>query len=277
MGQQRVGFVGMGDMGAPIAWRILEAGFPTTLWARRPETLAPYAESTASIASSLFELGEASDVVGICVLADDDVRSVVLGDQGILAGMSQGGIIAIHSTIRPDTCRELAAAAEAKGVRVLDAPVSGGSAKARAGELVVLVGGERDVYEEILDVLSSFGSNVVHLGPLGSGQLAKAINNTLMTANIGLAEEAGRLGVSLGLDGEALLQALSYGSSASFALEVLKSVPGGLKNFPAGNLLRKDVDIFEDLMTEYGLEAGPVEAAAEWALGVMGSPKKETN
>jgi 3-hydroxyisobutyrate dehydrogenase-like beta-hydroxyacid dehydrogenase len=267
----------MGDMGAPIAWRILDAGFPTTLWARRPETLAPFEESTATIASSLIELGGASDVIGVCVLADDDVRSVVLGDTGILAGMSPGGVIALHSTIRPDTCRELAEAAEAKGVRVLDAPVSGGSAKARAGELVVLVGGDRDVYDEVVNVFSSFGSNVVHLGPLGSGQLAKAINNTLMTANIGLAEEAARLGVSFGLDGEALLQALSHGSSASFALEVLKSVPGGLKNFPAGNLLRKDVDIFEHLMTEYGLEAGPVEAAAEWALDVMGSPKKETN
>ena len=274
MTTQRLGFVGLGDMGAPIAWRLIEAGFQTTLWARRLESLDPYSKSPAMMADTLVDLGRVSEVVGICVVNDDDVRSVVLGEAGVLSGMKAGGTIMVHSTVHPTTCAEIAEAASVKGVRVLDVPVSGGNAKARQGELVALVGGDRSTYEEMQPIIRTFARNIVYLGPLGSGQYAKAINNTVMTANIGLAEEAARLAAARGLDSSALLEALSYGSGGSFALDVLRNVPGGLREFSAGGLLRKDVDIFEDLIAASDHERGVLGTAAEWSLGVMGIPRK---
>jgi len=138
----RVGFVGLGDQGGPMARRIADAGFSTTVWARRPATLHPFASTPATIAASPADLGRTSDLVGVCVVNDDDVRAVLLGPDGVLAGMGPGSIIAIHSTVHPQTCREVADAARATGVSVIDAPVSGGGQVAAAGQLLVLVGGE---------------------------------------------------------------------------------------------------------------------------------------
>jgi 3-hydroxyisobutyrate dehydrogenase len=126
----RVGFIGLGSQGAPMAQRIVEAGFPLTLWARRPKTVEPFRDTAASVASTPAGLGAASDIVGICVVADADVEDVLLRSDGVFAGMSPGGIVAIHSTIHPDTCRHLAEQAAERGVAIVDAPVSGGGGAA---------------------------------------------------------------------------------------------------------------------------------------------------
>ena len=123
----RAGFIGLGSQGGPMARRIAEAGLPLTLWARRPESVAPYADTAAVVAASPAALGAASDVVGVCVVADADVEAVLLGPDGVLAGMAPGGVVAVHSTIRPDTCRRLAERAAERGVALVDAPVSGGA------------------------------------------------------------------------------------------------------------------------------------------------------
>src|SRR5262245_19682086 len=123
----RVGFIGLGSQGGPMARRIAEGGFETTLWARRAASLEPYADTAAKSANSPAELGAASDLVCLCVVGDDDVREVINGDAGVLAGMQAGGIIAIHSTVHPDTCREIAEVAAKREVSVIDAPVSGGA------------------------------------------------------------------------------------------------------------------------------------------------------
>src|SRR6201981_3082890 len=102
-----VGFIGLGSQGGPMAERIVEAGSPTTLWARRPASLEPFADTAAKLAGSPAELGATSDLVCLCVVADADVEEVLDGDSGVLAGMADGGIIAIHSTVHPDTCRRL--------------------------------------------------------------------------------------------------------------------------------------------------------------------------
>ena len=111
------------------------------------------------------------------MVADDDVRQVVLGEEGVLAGMGEGGVLAIHSTIHPSTVTELVAPAAARGVSVIDAPVSGGSPRAAVGELLVMVGGDAAALETATPVLESFASAIVHLGGLGSGLIAKGINN----------------------------------------------------------------------------------------------------
>ena len=104
----RVGFIGLGSQGGPMARAIVDAGYETTLWARRPESLEPYADTAAKYADSPAALAAASDIVCLCVVGDDDVRGLAYGDEGLLAGLAPGGTIVIHSTIHPDTCRELA-------------------------------------------------------------------------------------------------------------------------------------------------------------------------
>ena len=267
----RVGFVGLGDQGGPMARRIADAGFSTTVWARRPATLHPFASTPATIAASPADLGRTSDLVGVCVVNDDDVRAVLLGPDGVLAGMGPGSIIAIHSTVHPQTCREVADAARATGVSVIDAPVSGGGQVAAAGQLLVLVGGEEADVERARPVFVTFGDPVVHLGPLGSGQLAKLINNALMTAQLGLADDALRLGAGLGMDAAALADALSHGSGNSFSLGVRRRMGSGLAHFPATGLLRKDLDILTAVGTGAAVDLGALGAAAEAVLGRLES------
>jgi 3-hydroxyisobutyrate dehydrogenase-like beta-hydroxyacid dehydrogenase len=247
-----------------MARRIIDGGFATTLWARRPASLEPFASTPVATASSLVELGQASDLVGVCVVNDDDVRSVLLGADGILAGMNEGGLIAIHSTVHPNTCHEMAEAARSRGVSVIDAPVSGGGMAAAAGNLLVLVGGDDGDVKRAEPVLSTYGDPVVHLGPLGSGQLAKVINNALMTAHLGLADDALRVGASLQLDVAALAKALTHGSGASYSLGVRARIAGELSQFSAGALLRKDLDILDKVAGRDQL--GALGAAAEATL-----------
>lgn len=143
----RAGFIGLGSQGGPMARRIVESGHELAIWARRPQTLEPFADTAASVADSPAEVAADSDVVGICVMADADVEDVVLRSDGVLAGMRPGGIIAVHSTVHPETCRRIAERAASCHVDVIDAPVSGGGQAAAEGNLVVMVGGDDDVVE----------------------------------------------------------------------------------------------------------------------------------
>ncbi|MFI5798125.1 NAD(P)-dependent oxidoreductase [Streptomyces sp. NPDC051677] len=268
----RVGFIGLGGQGAPMARRIVEAGFETTLWARRPATLAPFADTAAKTAGSAAELAAACDLVCLCVVDDGDVEQV--GDE-VLAGLRPGGTIAVHSTVHPDTCRRLARRAGAQGVRVLDAPVSGGGRAADEGALLVMVGGEPEVFASCRPVFAAYGDPVVHLGPTGTGQIAKLLNNLLFTAQLGLAADTLALGGRLGLDPDGLGRILPRGSSTSFALERVVDAGGTLERIAghAGALLAKDVRLFEEVAgaSPAGAAApGPAQEAARAALRAMG-------
>jgi 3-hydroxyisobutyrate dehydrogenase len=216
----RVGFIGLGDMGGALASRIVGAGFPTVLWARRPEVLSSFAGPTVHAAATPAELASAVDLVGICVWDDDAVREVVCGRDGVLAGCRRGTVIAIHSTVHPHTCHELAEAAAKYEAVVLDAPVSGGREVALTGKLVVAVGGDEKTFQRSRPVLESFGDPVIHLGGLGAGQLAKLLNNALLAANLAAANDALALAHSLGLHTEAMVEVLRRGSGRSYALDV---------------------------------------------------------
>ena len=181
----RVGFIGLGSQGGPMARRIIDAGLPVALWARRPSTLSPYADTQAKTAGSPAELAAVSDLVCVCVVADADVEEVVAGAGGILDGIAAGGVIAVHSTVHPDTCRRLADLAAARGVRLVDAPVSGGGPAAAAGRLLVMAGGDAATVEFCRPVFAAYGEPVAHLGPFGSGQVTKLLNNVLFTAHLG--------------------------------------------------------------------------------------------
>jgi 3-hydroxyisobutyrate dehydrogenase len=221
---RRVGFVGLGDMGGAIVTRIIAAGIPTVLWARRPEVLSSFEGAQVETARSPAELATRADLIGICVWADQDVRDVLLGDQGVLAGCRPGTVIAIHSTIQPATCRELSAAAAERDAILLDAPVSGGRGAALAGSLVVAVGGDVEAVERCQPVFATFGNPVIHIGPVGTAQFAKLVNNTLLAANLALADEALTIAKALGVEPNAMAQMLRHGSGQSYALNVAVAV-----------------------------------------------------
>jgi 3-hydroxyisobutyrate dehydrogenase len=240
----RVGFIGLGSQGAPMARRIADEGFPLTIWARRPESVAPFADTAAVVASTPAELGAQSDVVGVCVVADADVEEVVLGANGVLAGMSGGGVVAIHSTIHPDTCRRLAEHAATNGVAVLDAPVSGGGPMAAARQLLVMVGGADDAVARCRPVFETFAGSVLHLGPIGSAEVAKLLNNLVFTAHLAVAIDTFSFAEQLGVDRAALAEVLEHGSGGSRAAAILAAsgfdTTGPRQALP---LLQKDVGL----------------------------------
>ncbi|NLU61982.1 NAD(P)-dependent oxidoreductase [Rhodococcus sp. HNM0563] len=267
----RVGFIGLGSQGGPMARRIVEAGYEVTLWARRKESLEPYADTAARYADTPAQLARASDLVCLCVVSDDDVRAVITGENGILEGLREGGIIAIHSTIHPDTCKELAEVARAQGVSIIDAPVSGGGMGAAAGTLLVMLGGDEKTVESARPVFETYGNPVVHLGDLGAGQVAKLLNNLLFTANLSTAASTLDLGKALGVDPAKLGEVVSHGTANSFALGRVVSA-GGLERIAghAGELLRKDVTLVASLADNAGASAGVSLSTADATLDMMG-------
>ena len=270
----RVGFIGLGSQGGPMARRIIEAGYPTTLWARRPATLEPFADTPARIAESPVALAAASDLVCLCVVGDADVDEVTGGERGVLAGLQPGGVLAVHSTVHPDTCRKLAKEAVARGVSVIDAPVSGGGQAASNGRLLAMVGGDADVVERCRPVLETYADPVLHVGDLGSGQITKLLNNLLFTANLGTAAAALSLARSLGVPPDRLTEVVSLSSGNSFALNAIRGT-GGLDRVAghAGGLLRKDVRLLVNLADRAAAPGGAVLEAADAALALMDHPR----
>jgi 3-hydroxyisobutyrate dehydrogenase-like beta-hydroxyacid dehydrogenase len=258
-----------------MARRIVEGGYETTLWARRPAALEPFAHTAAKVAASPAELAASSDLVCLCVVGDADIEEIAGGEDGLLAAMKSGSVIAVHSTVHPDTCRGLAKRADRKGVSVIDAPVSGGGPAASEGRLLMMVGGDAGVVERCRPVFQTYADPVVHLGDLGTGQTTKLLNNLLFTANLGTAATALSLADSLGVSPDRLIEVVSRGSGNSFALNALGGA-GGLQRLAglAGNLLQKDVRLIVELAERAAAGGGAVLDAADAALALMGHPRR---
>jgi 3-hydroxyisobutyrate dehydrogenase-like beta-hydroxyacid dehydrogenase len=269
----RVGFVGLGSQGLPMARRIVDAGHPTTLWARRPQSLAPFSGSAASCAATPAELGAASDVLCVCVVDDRDVEQVLAGPEGAMRAMAPGSVVVIHSTVHPRTCRRLQEAHPE--LRVVDAPVSGGAGRADEGTLLVMVGGESAAIARCRPVLATFGDPIVVVGELGAAQEAKLLNNTLFTAQLGLVAEAFELAGARGLDSEAVGTILANGSAQSYAADVVAAFGCSLDRLAemTASLLTKDVSIFTTLT---GARDTPMTSAAASALRRMGGDDSDS-
>lgn len=260
-----VGFIGVGSQGGPMARRIVEAGFPLVLWARRRESLEPYADTAAEFAESIAELGARCDLVGICVLDDAGVRAVC---DELIPAMKPGGRIAIHSTILPDTCIALAERCKAAGIGLVDAPVSGGGMGAAAGTLSVMCGASAEDFAAARPVFETFGKLIVLLGGVGAGQRAKIVNNTLMAANLGLAHAAVSAGETLGLDRAALIELVKVSSGRSFGFEVYARMPKPLAPWMGAALLRKDVGLLTTVLSS-DPHAGALAEAAHLLLDAL--------
>ena len=263
----RVGFVGLGSQGGPMAQRIVEGGYPTILWARRSESLEPFAGTDAAVAATRRELGAMSDVLCICVVDDAGVDEVLRGPDGALEAMADDAVVVIHSTVHPRTCLRLQA--DFPRLHVIDAPVSGGGHKAAAKELLVMVGGPVDIFERCRPILETFGDPVHHVGPLGAGQEMKLLNNMVFTAQLGLAADVFALAETRGLDQAAVASILAAGSGRSYAAEVVAGGGFTLDGLAAmaGPLLAKDVRI---LAEHAALSDSALLDAADAALERMG-------
>lgn len=241
----QLAFIGLGSQGAPMARRMIDAGHPVTLWARRPETLTPFKDTSAKLASNIGELGAIADHVGVCVVDDAGVRDVFTS---LLPAMRPGSRIAIHSTVHPATCVELARQAAAREVALIDAPVSGGGPAAAAGALTVMVGGDADVVAQARPVFETFGKLILHLGGVGAGQNAKLVNNALMSAHMGLAHCAFAASATLGLDRSAFRELVNASSGRSYGFEVYARLPSPAAFSHGAPLLMKDVRLLGEVL-----------------------------
>lgn len=236
----RVGFIGLGNQGAPIAWRISRIR-PLSVWARREASTAAYRDGGCSVASSPADLASQCAIIGICVVNDDDVRDVLLRSDGVFAGAAPGTIICIHSTVLPGTMVELDKEAKARKLKLLDAPVSGGPDGAEAGTMSILVGGEIETLEAAREVLASFGSNIFHMGATGTGQAAKLLNNNLCFANTAMAVHALQLAREFGIDQQVATRVFAASSGASTGLRLIMNNQQFRKVTGASSNLRKDI------------------------------------
>lgn len=245
MSMTRLGFIGLGSQGAPMARRMIEAGYPVVLWARRPEALASFADTSFESASSVAHLGARVEHVGICVVDDVGVRQVC---EELFPAMRPGGRIAIHSTIHPNTAVELAKQAAARGLALIDAPVSGGGGAAAAKTLTVMMGGDEAVVAAARPIFETFGGLIVRVGDVGAGQMAKLVNNAMMAAHMAIAHHGLAAGSALGLDRKALSEIIKVSSGRSFGFEVYARLPSPYAFEHGAKLLAKDVRLLGDAL-----------------------------
>ncbi|GAB3204993.1 2-hydroxy-3-oxopropionate reductase [Marinactinospora thermotolerans] len=214
----KVAFIGLGIMGLPMAVNLVKAGFAVTGYNRSPHKAEQLAQQGGKAASSVAEAVRDADVVITMVPDSPDVEEVLLGEDGVFANAAPGTLVIDMSTIRPDVSRELARAGAQRGLRVLDAPVSGGEAGAIEAKLSIMVGGEEADFAAAEPVFSALGTTCVHVGPAGSGQTVKAANQLIVAGNIQLVAEALVFLEAHGVDTEAGLRVLNGGLAGSTVL-----------------------------------------------------------
>jgi 3-hydroxyisobutyrate dehydrogenase-like beta-hydroxyacid dehydrogenase len=196
----KVGFIGLGNMGKPLATNIVQAGFDLMVYDRREQPMKELAAVGAKTAASAAEVGKHGEVIGLAVVDDEQVEAVISGDGGILNGARPGTVIAVHSTIHPRTVRKLADIAKAKGIGVVDTQMSGGSAGAKNKTLCFMVGGEKHLFEKCRPLLEASGKHIFHMGGIGAGATAKLAQQTMVVVNIISAYEGMSLAQKGGID-----------------------------------------------------------------------------
>jgi 2-hydroxy-3-oxopropionate reductase len=262
-----LGFVGLGTMGVPMASSLLKHGYPVRVWARRPESMAPLVAAGATAGSSPADVAAHSDITLTMVTDGKAVEEVMLGAGGVVEGAAPGALAIDHSTIAPDTVRPIAAALAARGIDMLDAPVSGGAAAARAGTLAVMVGGSEPAVNRARPILSCYAATVVHIGPSGAGQVAKACNQICTIVNQLGAAEAMLLAERSGVDPHKVKEVLmaGFGASRMLELQAPKMIARDFDSKVESRLHHKDIQIVLALAQALGLRL-PASAAAAGVL-----------
>lgn len=220
-GRTRVGWIGTGVMGTSMCGHVLAAGYPVVAYNRTAARLEPLREKGAEVAGSPAEVAARSDVIFTIVGYPADVREVILGERGTLQAARPGTVLVDMTTSEPSLAREIDAAARARGVRAIDAPVSGGDVGAREARLSIMIGGDPEVVTAIRPLLEVMGKTIVHQGPSGAGQHTKMVNQILIATNMIGVCEALLYGYKAGLDLETVLQSVGSGAAGSWSLNNL--------------------------------------------------------
>ena len=214
----KVAFIGMGTMGGPMALNILKSGHEVIVHNRTREREEPVVEAGARRAASPSMASEDAEIIIICVSDTPDVEAVVLGAEGIIQAAPAGSLVIDMSTISPTATRHMAATLTEKEIRMIDAPVSGGSEGAQNGTLAIMVGGEAEDVQHAMPVLEAMGKTITHVGGIGSGQITKAINQVILAGTFMGVAEGMVLGMKAGLDMQKVTEAISGGAAGSWVL-----------------------------------------------------------
>ncbi len=269
----RVGFVGLGIMGRPMALNLMKGGHTLTVWARRQESMVPLLEAGAQGAESPAAVAAQSDVVFSMVADAPDVREVMLGAQGVAQSAHPGLIAVDMSTIPPAAARSLAADLAAKGIAFLDAPVSGGEVGAIAGTLSIMVGGDQKAFDQVQPLFSCMGKNVVYIGGPGAGQVAKAANQILTGVGVLAVAEAMAFAKKNDVDPARVREALMGGFAGSKILEnhgqrmLDRNFKPGFKSW----MHEKDMNIVMQTAHELGLYLPASAATAQMYKAMVGT------
>jgi len=245
--KKKIGFIGLGAMGKPMAKNLIKAGYDLTVHDLVSQPVEEITSLGAKKANSPAETAKGVEVIITMLPADDEVKTVVLGTKGVLEGANSGAILIDMSSIAPHTSKLLASEASQKGIKFLDAPVSGGTTGAEKGTLTIMVGGDKALLDEHMDLLQAMGKTIYHVGDIGMGETVKMVNQMLVGINLAGIAEAFVLGTKLGVAPEILYKVIRASSGNSFLLEhrvpdyILKgdfTQPGF-----AIDLLRKDLGL----------------------------------
>ena len=247
-----VGFIGVGNMGNPMASNVLKAGFPMIVYDRNPQAMENLLQAGAQRAASAREVVEGSEIVLTSLPASPDVEAVYLEPGGLVDSATPGTMLIDLSSVLPSTPRKIEPRAQARGVHFLEAPVSGGVSGARAATLAIMVGGDPETLTRAQPVLRAIGPNIFHVGPVGAGNTVKAINNMMASVNALAMMEGVALGVKAGLDPMTIYEVVKASSGGSKALE---RIPNSLipRQFEPGfkvQLMNKDLETFTTIAKE---------------------------
>jgi 3-hydroxyisobutyrate dehydrogenase len=216
----KVAFAGLGVMGYPMAGHLAKGGHDVTVFNRNPAKAEAWIKEYGGKASATpAAAAEGADFVFCCVGNDDDVREVIAGPNGVLSGMGAGGVLVDHTTASADVARDMAELAAEKGVKFLDAPVSGGQAGAVNGVLTIMIGGEEEAFEQARPIMEAYGRMMALMGPSGSGQLTKMMNQMCIAGVVQGLAEALDFGQRAGIDGERAIEVISKGAAQSWQME----------------------------------------------------------
>jgi 3-hydroxyisobutyrate dehydrogenase len=252
--EEKVGYIGLGVMGASMAANLIKSGRPVHVFNRTASKMKPLVAMSAVAESSPAAVARQCGVVFINVSDSPDVEQVVTGPNGVLEGLQTGAIVVDNSTISPAVTEQLGRQVAEKGGQWVDAPVSGGDIGARNGTLSIMVGGDADAFEKILPLLKVLGKTINHMGPVGAGQKTKLCNQVLVCGNLLAACEALSLGEKVGLDPKQLIQAIGAGAAGSWQFSNLGPRMVDQDNAPgfAINLLQKDLRLVAEASEQAG-------------------------
>ena len=271
---ETIGFIGLGNMGGGMAGNIQKAGYPMVVYDLREAATRPFLEGGARLGNSPADVAARSEIILTSLPGPREVELVATGPEGILQGMTAGSVYIDLSTSRPTLIREMEPQFRAKGVHVLDAPVSGGKSGAQSRNLAVMVGGEREVFDRVKPLLDAFGDKVYYAGSIGAGSVAKLVHNMIGHGVRQAIAEGLTLGVKAGVDAEALWECVRRGSLGRMSV-LHEGVAGTVfrgefepANF-ALNLARKDIGLATDLGREFDVPMPVANLAEQIAIEAM--------